>query len=413
MAYPLYSYFKEKTVESGNQITLFGIVMMINFPLLGLLGHLGNPISNQEIILRLIATSLCTILSLHKFWLVQYQKFLPFVWYLTLAFCLPFFFTYLTLLNHGATFWLMNCISATFFLFLVASAFDSLVLLSLGSGLAFFGYLCGSNNLIHYIPGNLSFFDLVMTFATAIVIGTLFARERELIHAKVSGVRLLAGSLVHDLRTPLASIYLQTQLQEGEIEKIRNPEVKKRLNDGVHIIERGIESINQLISIQLSNIQCDKFDTRKFVIYPITELLKQALEEYPFKKGQHELIQLDLACDYSVWVAGMVFRNLLWNILKNGFELIEEVGKGEISIWLTEGSSDDDFNYLHIRDTAKGISPEKTKIIFEPFYSERKGGTGIGLACSKRLVEAAGGSIYCQGELGKYTHFVIKFPKID
>lgn len=82
-------------------------------------------------------------------------------------------------------------------------------------------------------------------------------------------------------------------------------------------------------------------------------------------------------------------------------------------IWVAEGSKDDDFNYLHIRDTAKGISPEKTKIIFEPFYSERKGGTGIGLACSKQLVEAAGGSIDCQGELGKYTHFIIKFPKID
>src|SRR5690606_34893775 len=117
-------------------------------------------------------------------------------------------------LNHGATFWLMNCVSATFFLFLVASALDSLVLLSLGSGLAFFCYLCSSNNSIYYIPGMPSFFDLVITFATVIVIGILFARERELIHAKVSGVRLLAGSLVHDLRTPLASIYLQAQLQE-------------------------------------------------------------------------------------------------------------------------------------------------------------------------------------------------------
>ena len=94
MAYPLYSYFKEKAVESSHQISLFGLVMMINFPLFGLLEHVENPISNQEIILRLIATGLCTILSLHKFWLIQYQKFLPIVWYLTLVFCLPFFFTY-------------------------------------------------------------------------------------------------------------------------------------------------------------------------------------------------------------------------------------------------------------------------------------------------------------------------------
>lgn len=410
----LYNYLMDKTVEASHQITLFGIVMMINFPLFGILWKLQSFHVNQEFFLRIIATALCAALALHKFWSIKYLQLLPFVWYLALLFCLPFFFAYLTLLNDGSTLWLMNCMSATFFLFLVTNAIDSLILLMLGGGLAFFCYLGVAAKSLKYIPGDVSFFGLGVTFLAAIVIGALFARDRELIYsAKIAGMRLLAGSLAHDLRTPLASIYLQANMQRTMVGALDEPAVKTGLNETISKIERSIDSVNQLISTQLNNIRHDKFDTHKFCFYSIKELLKQALDDYPFKKNQHELINLDLSCDYSIWIEKVAFRNLLWNLLNNSFDFIEKEGKGEISVWLSEGNDKDNFNYLHIRDTAKGISSEKANIIFEPFYSERKGGTGIGLAYCKLLMKAAGGVISCQGQMGEYTHFIIKFPKID
>ena len=141
--FAVYNYLMEKTIEASHQITLFGIVMMINFPLFGILWKLQNFQVNKEFFLRLIATILCALLALHRFWSPKFLRVLPFLWYLSLLFCLPFFFTYLTLLNDGATLWLMNCMSATFFLFLVTNALDSLILLILGSSLAYYSYVYG------------------------------------------------------------------------------------------------------------------------------------------------------------------------------------------------------------------------------------------------------------------------------
>lgn len=410
----IYKHLAKQTEESAHQITLFAFVMMINFPLFGALWNYGKLQLNEEFFLRWIATGLCALLVFYRYWHASLFKYLPLLWYITLLFCLPFFFCYLTLLNHGSTLWLMNCVSAIFFLLLVTSALDSLVLLAMGSLLAYACYLYGTVNSFEYIPGNVTFFELAVTFIAAIIIGTLFARDRELIHAnRISGMRLLAGSLAHDLRTPLANIYLQAELQEVIIEKLNNTAIQKDLKDSLHKISRSIEIGNQLISMQLNNIQRDKFDTRNFSIHSIKTLLEKTLEEYPVKEQQKSIIHMNYNENFSVWIEEVAFKNLLWNLLKNSLDSIDESGKGDISIWLSQGNDEDDFNFLHIKDTAKGIYPQKLSKIFEPFYSDREGGTGVGLAYCKLLMEAAGGDIYCQGKLNQYAEFIIKFPKIE
>ncbi|WP_231861992.1 sensor histidine kinase [Legionella hackeliae] len=400
-----------QTEEASHQITLFAIVMMINFPLFGVLWKFEVFQLTEEFILRMIATALCALLATNQFWRSSWLKVLPVLWYVTLLFCLPFFFSYLTLLNHGSTLWLMNCVSAIFFLLLVTSVIGALALLFLGVGFALIGYFYIAGNVAQYIPGNVSLYSLIITFTAAIIIGALFARDRELLYeGKISGMRLLAGSIAHDLRTPLASIHLQAELQEMLIARLKNHEVRKDLKESLNKITRGIELSNQLISMQLSNIQCDKLDTRHFTIMPIKPLLTKAIEEYPLKKGQRNLIHVNLETNFSIWMGEVAFKNLLWNLLKNSVDFIEEMKQGEITIWLVTGAEKDDFNYLHFKDTAKGIAnPEK---IFDTFYSTRKGGTGVGLAYCKSLMLASGGDIVCEGQPGE-AHFILKFPKVD
>ncbi|KTD09391.1 sensor histidine kinase [Legionella jamestowniensis] len=408
----IYLYLSKQTEEASHQITLFAIVMMINFPLFGVLWKFEIFQLTEEFILRMIATALCAMLATHQFWPSSWLRALPVLWYVALLFCLPFFFSYLTLLNHGSTLWLMNCVSAIFFLFLVTSVVGALALLVLGVSIAFIGFFGIAGHIAEYNPGNVSLFSLIITFTAAIIIGALFARDRELLYeGKISGMRLLAGSIAHDLRTPLASIHLQAELQEMLVEKLKNPEVRKHLKESLHKITRGIEMSNQLISMQLSNIQRDKLDTQNFKIMQIKSLLERSVEEYPFRKEQRKLIHMNLETDFSIWIGEVAFKNLIWNLLKNSLDFIEETGKGEITIWLVTGEEGEDFNYLHFKDTAKGIHhPEK---IFDTFYSTRKGGTGVGLAYCKLLMSAAGGDILCDGSLPGQAHFILKFPKVD
>lgn len=407
-------YLVKQTIEASNQIPLFAVVMMINFPLFGIFWRIDGFQLNQEFFLRTIATLLCSLLLFHKIWPSICLKALPALWHLTLMYCLPFFFTYLTLISHGTTLWLMNCISATFFLFLLTSVLDALILLFLGSSLAFIWFMCQGGHFSAIYFENVSIFALACTFIAAIVLGALFARDRELFYInKLSGIRLLSGSLAHDLKTPLASIYLQTELQEIIVEQIKNPDAKKGLKDSLNKIGKDIDAARQLINMQLNNIQCTKFDTKHFSIHSIKSLLTKACEDYPYKKHHQDLIRTNWSEDFSIWIEEVAFKNLIWNLLKNSFDFIEETGKGEVSAWLSMGDEKDNYNYLHIKDTALGISPEKTQIIFEPFYSDKKGGSGIGLAYCKLLMQAASGSISCKGVFGEYIHFIVKFPKVD
>lgn len=407
-------YLKKRTEESAQQINLFAIVMMINFPLFGLIWKVNDNISSQEVCLRLSATFLCALLLSNRFWPRALLKYLPFLWYATLLFCLPFFFSYLTLLHHASTLWLMNCVSGVFFLLLVTRVLDALVLMALGFCTAFLCFFGIAQYQMYYIPGEISAFGLLATFTAAIIIGTLFARDREIIQdGRLSGMRLLAGSLAHDLRTSLASIHMQAELQELIVQKLSESELQRDLRVSLNKMVRGIEMGNQLISMQLNNIRREKFDTEQFVIQPIRSLLDNTLKEYPVKLEHQGLVTIDLSENFFVWVESVAFKNLIWNLLKNSLDCIEESGKGCISIWLSLGSEEDDFNYLHIKDTAKGIYPKQAERVFDSFYSNKKGGTGVGLAYCKLFMQAAGGDIICEGKYNQYAHFILKFPKID
>lgn len=410
----LQTYLTKQTVDYLPQINLFGWIMLINYPLFGYLWAIERPLIVDEAILRTIATVLCLALVTNRWWPIQWiTQYLPWLWYFTLLFCLPFFFCYVTLLHGGATLWLMNCVSAVFFLLLLTRAFDALILLACGIFLAMMGYSL-SDHILRYAPGEISALGVSATFIAVIVLGALFARDKELIQdSKISAMQLLAGGLAHDLRTSFASIHLQAELQSLLIEKLNNPDLQLDLKESLNKIIHGIEIGNQLITMQLNNIQREKFDTSYFDILSIKQLLETTLNEYPYREGQKNLIRSQIDIDFSVWIEEIAFKNLVWNLLKNSLDFISEMGKGEVTIWLTEGEEKDNFNYLHIRDTAKGLYPKNTEKIFESFYSERKGGTGVGLSYCKLLMKAAGGDIICKGKLNNFAHFIIKFPKID
>ena len=67
--------------------------------------------------------------------------------------------------------------------------------------------------------------------------------------------------------------------------------------------------------------------------------------------------------------------------------------------------------WLRLRDNGPGIDDATLRKIFSPFYTSKSNGTGLGLASSKKLVEAHGGSIEVSSETGRGTEFVVTFPK--
>ena len=67
-------------------------------------------------------------------------------------------------------------------------------------------------------------------------------------------------------------------------------------------------------------------------------------------------------------------------------------------------------NYLILKDTGPGISPENIQHLFKAFFTRTQNGTGVGLSLCKTIMNEFGGSIHCESVEGEFTKFVMEFP---
>jgi signal transduction histidine kinase len=98
-------------------------------------------------------------------------------------------------------------------------------------------------------------------------------------------------------------------------------------------------------------------------------------------------------------------RICLINLIVNAVQAIHDAGQIRI-----ECGQKDTFSYLAVTDTGEGIDRDNIKKIFEPYYSTKKLGIGIGLAITKRFVEEHGGAITIESEAGRGTTMTIRIP---
>jgi signal transduction histidine kinase len=101
------------------------------------------------------------------------------------------------------------------------------------------------------------------------------------------------------------------------------------------------------------------------------------------------------------------FSETIVNLLQNAREALGEQGG---NIFLEAKCTSDYSVVISIRDDGPGIPPEKLERIFEPYYTTKDKGTGLGLATVKHNVELYGGKIRLDSELGKGACFHLIFP---
>ena len=96
---------------------------------------------------------------------------------------------------------------------------------------------------------------------------------------------------------------------------------------------------------------------------------------------------------------------VLWNVALNGVEAMN--GRGRLSLEVARQNGD---VALAVSDTGPGIAPERLPRLFEPFYSGKPNGTGLGLTIAERIVSAHGGRIEIDSKPGRGTRVTMLFP---
>jgi len=136
----------------------------------------------------------------------------------------------------------------------------------------------------------------------------------------------------------------------------------------------------------------------------IEDMIQSFQQQALYKKSIH------FHCEGSdstfFYIDNEKFKQVLWNMFINSAQALK--GEGDIFIQWYEI---DAIQLLTIKDTGIGIAAENKGKIFDPFFTTKEGGTGLGLATTYKLIEAHGGHISVESEVGRGTTFTLSLPK--
>jgi len=218
--------------------------------------------------------------------------------------------------------------------------------------------------------------------------------------------RNMVTDVAHDLRTPLSNIrgYLEA-LQDGVVEPKR--EVVDSLHEEAMLLNRLVDDLQELALAEAGQLKLERQPVAP------TDLVNRALEAArPRAEAEGVVLRADLPeglplADVDPQRIGQVLGNLLSNALTHtpsGRQVVVTAKARESEVELS------------VSDTGEGISPEDLPYVFERFYradksrSRATGGTGLGLAIARQLVEAHGGRISVESQVGQGTTFTFTLP---
>jgi len=217
---------------------------------------------------------------------------------------------------------------------------------------------------------------------------------------RLAGIGRLAANIAHEIRNPLASI-------SGSVEVLKRlPGADAETCNLVDIAVREVDRVNALISNLLDYARPRTEERQRLDLGEmVTEIAKIFEQERRAKE-----VRLQLHAQSGVWVeaASGQMQQVLWNLLRNAVEAMPE--GGTIYLAAAQRNATPAEAILMVRDTGIGIAKEDVDHIFEPFFSRKAGGTGLGLATTARIVEDHKGTIDVLSQPGKGTTFTIRLP---
>lgn len=250
---------------------------------------------------------------------------------------------------------------------------------------------------------NMSIASMVSFIASLIIITVLFLLIRTLKrrHNEMVTMERSFHGAIHDLKSPLAFVYLSLSSME---EEESNPHKKMNLTlsaDRVLFLSDKIKHTMQ----SGRNIQkiSDKEKQKVYVFDLVEQIETEIRAMFSDKKIQFENV---ISSELTVRVLPDLFEAALRTLIENAVKYNDKQPLVKIEVMHNKNSTQ-----FRIEDNGIGIPLRQQKRLFRPYYtSDKKDGTGIGLYYAQRIVKAHGGSISVKSEEGKGSMFTITIP---
>lgn len=399
----VYRYFEPNLI-------IIGYLGSIGFPLYYFVWHYLFPQPYENFLLRLFCGTLFIpfVLKDHlPYWFLRY-KTIHFI--VTITIGLPFFFSYMLIMNHWSIPWIMSFMAALFLsILLIYDAYIisaiSIIGISLGALFSYGFHPINSDNFHWGYIAVISF-----SYVTGIA-----SHYRNHIHYEdqLLFARSFSAGIAHEMRNPLSSLYSSMELML-DILRQKNDNKEGNVNELKSIIRSNITVINnsnETINLLLSSINEHAISTNTFQEHSIVNIIKSSIDSFGYQSSKdRSLVSVNFNKDTNYFGSDILFRYVIFNLMKNAF-YYKEKNNFSIDINIEVNKKN---NIIKVRDTGIGIPKNNIDAIFDDFFTHgKKNSSGLGLPFCKKVITAFGGVISCQSKLGEWTEFTILLPKID
>jgi two-component system, sporulation sensor kinase E len=223
---------------------------------------------------------------------------------------------------------------------------------------------------------------------------------------RFSALTMLAAGVAHEIGNPLNSLNIHLQLMQRNLRKAP-PKLRTALEESVNVARTEVARLDNIITqflrairpqaLQLEPAAINKIldEVLEFLAVEIQD--RDILVEKQFTKNL-PLLQLDRD----------QIKQAFYNICRNAFQAMKSGG-----ILRVTTAADATHVSIVFADTGGGISPENITRIFEPYFTTKSGGNGLGLLIVRRIVRAHGGEVILESSPGRGLTLTILLPRLD
>ncbi|MEE8319471.1 MAG: ATP-binding protein, partial [bacterium] len=220
---------------------------------------------------------------------------------------------------------------------------------------------------------------------------------------RLAALGTLAAGLAHEIKNPLTAIRTFVQLMP---ERHGRPDFLEKFN---RTVPRELDRVNNLLEDLLDLVRTPTLNISRVHVADCVGHVLETLEPEIEKRG----VVVDLAIDADIQPVSADAEYLsraIFNIVLNAVQAMPQGGTLGISSEVRNVPGEEKTVLINISDDGFGIPEEHLDQIFNPFFTDKEGGTGLGLAVTNKIIEDQDGSITVRSERGKGTDFTISLP---
>ncbi len=244
--------------------------------------------------------------------------------------------------------------------------------------------------------------DNLATIILSDITEKIRSQEENIESEKVALMSMLAAGVAHEIGNPLNSLNIHLELLERDFKGKMDGEAMDILNTARSEVKRLDLIISQFLgAIRPSKTIYEPLDVQDILTYTV-EFMKNELDE-------HSVVVERNFLDVCPLINGdhNQLKQAFFNIIKNAMQAMP--GGGEIRLE-TFHDNDKDKLFVVVSDTGCGIAANDIANIFEPYFTKKNKGTGLGLMIVEKIIREHGAELTVESEPGKGSKFIVAFP---